>query len=185
MAENLEQSQPETGVRQPAPALAALSPQESRLVGSNPDFAVATIGSYVLLMWRKRIALQGVVWAKKAFADQRRTRPDDKISFLTVLHAECDLSTSAEVRKELADLLSTYKDCLASAAIAFEGEGFRMTMVRSIITAVNMATRMRFPNAVFGNTAEAVSWLHQRSTKADSSIRVHQLITTLDRIRRL
>jgi hypothetical protein len=159
--------------------------EDSRLVGSNADFAVATIGSYVLLVWRKRIALQGALWAKKAFADQRRLHPNDKISFLTVAQADCDLTTPADVRRELAEVLRVYKDDLASAAIAFEGGGFRMTMVRSVITAVYMATYQRFPNAVFGSTTEALAWLHERSAKADSKIRIQQLIVTLERIRKL
>lgn len=167
----------------PRPPLAAPAPDESRLVGTNADFAVAALGSYVILVWRKRIADQGVVWAHRAFADQRRAHPNDKISFLTVVQADCELSTPPEVRKGLAELLSTYKDNLAGAAIAFEGEGFRMTMVRSIITAINMMTRTRFPNSVFSNTTEAIDWLHERSTSSDSAIRVHHLITTLKRIR--
>jgi hypothetical protein len=171
--------------RQPGPALPAPSAQQSRLVGSNADFAVATLGSYVLLMWKRRIGGQGVVWAKKAFADQRRDHPDDKISFLTVVQAKCELSTPPDVRKELAGLLGTHKDNLAGAAIAFEAEGFRMTMVRSIITAINMASRARFPNAVFGSTADAVGWLHERSTSSDSSIRLYHLISTLEGIRQV
>jgi hypothetical protein len=126
-----------------------------------------------------------VVWVKKAFADLLRDHPDQKISFLTVIQADCELSTSPEVRKELAELLSTHKDKLAGAAIAFEAEGFRMTLLRSIITAINIATRTRFPNAVFGKTADAVEWLHARSTSSDSSVRVHHLVATLDRICKL
>ena len=166
----------------PGPALAAPAPDESRLVGSNGDFAVAALGSYVILVWTKRIGEQGVVWAHRAFADQRRAHPNDKVSFLTVVQADCELSTPPEVRKALAELLSTYKDNLAGAAIAFEGEGFRMTMVRSVITAINMMTRTRFPNSVFSNTTEAIDWLHERSTSSDSAIHVHHLIATLKRI---
>jgi hypothetical protein len=156
---------------------------ESHLVGSNTDFAVATLGSYVLLLWRKKTGLQAVTWVRKAFADFLRDHPDEKISFLTVVQADCALGTSEEIRKALADLLGTYKSNLAGAAVAFEAQGFQMTVLRSVITAVNIATRARFPNAVFAHTGDAVAWLRDHSTGSDPGIRVHHLIATLDRIR--
>lgn len=185
MSQVLAEFIPQTPVvREAGEGLAAPGAEESRLVGSNADFAVAALGSYVLLVWRKRIDALGVIWAKKAFADLLLERPTEKISFLTVVQADCELSTSPEVRKELAGLLAKHNDHLAGAAIAFEGEGFRMTVVRSIITAINMASRTRFPNAVFSNTTDAVDWLHEHSTNSNSSIRVHHLIASLDRIRK-
>ncbi len=141
------------------------SPQVGGLqvIGSSPDCAVGIIDCYVLLCWRRSIVQIGSTWARKAFAEVRRQRPDDKIAFFTVVDAACSLNTPAEVRNDLAALLKTYDAQLAGATITFEGKGFKMTMVRSIITAIYMASRSKFPNSVFGDVETAATWLSERA----------------------
>jgi hypothetical protein len=145
--------------------------QGLEVVGCNPDVAVATIGQFVLLLWRHQIVAPGVGWTREAFARLLRNRePVGKLIFLTTVESGCDVSTPTEVRKGIADLLQTYEDTLACAAIVFEGSGFGMTIVRSVITAIYIASRSRFPNSVFSDVGSAVSWMRPHAERGGISI---------------
>lgn len=130
-----------------------------QVIGSNPECAVGVLENYVFLCWRREIVQAGSTWARKAFLDVRRARPNDKVAFCTVVDAGCALSTPPEVRNDLAAMLKKHEAQLAGASITFEGKGFKMTMVRSVITAIYMASRSQFPNSVFGEIESAAAWL--------------------------
>jgi hypothetical protein len=134
------------------------APRDLRIVGKNEDCAVAVLDNCVFLYWRRRIIPEGSTWARRAFLDVRRDSPSEKIVFFTVVDAACSLDTPAEVRKEIAGILKAYETQLAAAAITFEGSGFKMTMVRSVITAIYIASRTQFPNSVFGAVEAAATW---------------------------
>jgi hypothetical protein len=145
--------------------------QGPEVVGCNHDVAVGTIGHFVLLLWRHRIVAPGVGWTREAFARSLRDRePVGKLIFLTAVESECDVSTPTEVRKGIADLLKAYEDTIACAAIVFEGSGFGMTIVRSVITAIYIASRSRFPNGVFSDVGGAVTWMRSQAERGGISI---------------
>jgi len=139
------------------------APRGLRVVGKNESCAVAVLHNCVLLYWRKNIVPEGSTWARRAFLDVRRDLPGEKIVFFTVVDAACSLDTPAEVRKEIAGILKTYEAQLGAAAITFEGSGFKMTMVRSVITAIYVASRTQFPNSVFGAVEAAATWVESMS----------------------
>jgi hypothetical protein len=153
------------------------------VIGSNDECAVATLGGYVLLLWRKRVAPQGVVWLRTAFDSVLRERRGEKLAFLTITEDGCELTTSPEVRRDIADLLRKHQQDLAAAAIVFEEQGFRMTMVRSVITAIYIAARIRFPNSVFADVESACTWLerHHGSVATDVLRTVRMIRTALAR----
>ncbi len=156
------------------------------LIGWDPDVAIATAGEFVLLLWRRRIVRVGVGWTKRAFsAIAAGSKPDSKVVFLTALAPGCDVSTPPEVRKDIADLLKTYETQLACAAIVFEGNGFGMTIVRSVITAINLTSRTRFPNGVFSRVDSALTWIAPHARDHDIQFEPPRIIAAIDRLRAL
>lgn len=145
------------------------APRNLRIVGKNEDCAVAVFNNCVLLYWRRSVVPEGATWARRAFLDVRRDLPGEKIVFFTVADAACSLDTPAEVRKEIAGMLKAYEAQLAAAAITFEGTGFKMTMVRSVITAIYIASRTQFPNSVFGAVDAAANWVNAMSRSTPPS----------------
>ena len=152
------------------------------VVGSSADAAVATQGHYVVLLWRRTVVKEGVEWTRSAFERLALEQPGRKIVFLTVVESGCEIA-SAEVRKDVADLLKTHAGRLACAAIVFEAVGFRMTILRSFITAINLTTRSRFPNAVFSHVDPALSWIMDQSPPADSIAERQAVIALVSRLR--
>jgi hypothetical protein len=92
------------------------------------------------------------------------------LCFMTILEDKCVLTTSSEVRSRLADLLRKHQKDVAAAAILFEAQGFRMTMVRSVITAINLAMGGRIPNSVFGDFVSACAWLERHQGRAATDV---------------
>jgi hypothetical protein len=140
-------------------AKASVQLADLHIVGSSPECAVGIVENCVILYWRKEVVAAGSSWTRRAFLDLRRQRPNDKLAFFTVADAECSLATPPEIRKEVAELLKMYDKHLACAAITFEGRGFKMTMVRSVVTAINIASRTQFPNSVFADVDSAATWI--------------------------
>jgi hypothetical protein len=156
-----------------------------KVIGYSADVAVGTVDDFILLLWRRRVVPQGVGWAREAFAKLAGERKHDrKLVFLTTVVPGCDISTPAEVRKDIAALLKTYESRIACAAIVFENNGFGMTIVRSVITAIQMASRSRFPNAVFGSVESALGWM---ATQDDAQVGVEssRIVEAIGRLRAL
>jgi len=107
------------------------------------------------------------------------------VLFLTALQPGCDLSASSEVRKDVAALLKSYEWSLACAAIVFENNGFGMTIVRSVITAINMMSRSRFPNAVFGNLDGALRWMEPHAQPHGIDVDHARVVDAFGRLRAL
>jgi hypothetical protein len=155
------------------------------VLGHSPDAAVGIFGEYVLLLWRQHVVLPPLGWVKSAF-DAVSDEQHKKIVFLTTVEKPCDINTPAEVRKEIASLLTTYESKIGCAAIVFEDTGFKMTIIRSVVTAIYLASRSRFPNAVFGTVDQGARWTTAnqglpRKDLADPAA----LVEAVDRLRRL
>lgn len=157
-----------------------------KVTGHDADVAVGIIGNFVLLLWRRRIVSQGVRWTREAFAKVVGNEKDErKVMFLTAVVPGCDISTPADVRKDIAALLKTYEWQLACSAIVFENNGFGMTIVRSVITAINMASRSRFPNAVFGNVDSALAWMTTHASAPELRFESSRIVEGVARLRAL
>ena len=178
---SFEQRRPATRDLSSADALNA-DPATVEVVGATPDCGVATIGPCIVLLWRQAVVMQGPELVRKAIFKLGQSKARDKIAFLTVAEPNCELTTPPEVRQKLADLLNQHQAQLAAAAITFEGRGFRMTLVRSIITAINMASRGRFPNAVFSDVTTAADWLERRGALG-VEMRAEHVIKTVNMLR--
>jgi hypothetical protein len=119
-----------------------------------------------------------VEWTRSAFERVIRSQPSRKIVFLTLVEPGCEIASS-EVRRDMAELLETYAGQLACAAIVLEDSGFRMTILRSIITAIDLASRTRFPNSVFSKVDSALTWIVNQSRTANSTTNHRGLPTSL------
>ncbi|HTB76201.1 MAG TPA: hypothetical protein VK762_23295 [Polyangiaceae bacterium] len=155
-----------------------------KVIGHSADVAVGVVDEFVLLLWRRRIVTDGVRWAREAFA-KLAVKEDRKFVFLTAVVPGCDISTPTDVRKDIAALLKTYEWQLACAAIVFENNGFGMTIVRSVMTAIQMASRSKFPNAVFGSVESATTWMAAHTEPHDVRLDSARIISAFGHLRTL
>lgn len=79
---------------------------------------------------------------------------------LTITERKSGSGVSPERRAATADLLRKHARHVSCAAVVCEGTGFRATAVRSIVTALHMASRATHPTKVFDSVGAAATWLH-------------------------
>jgi hypothetical protein len=124
-----------------------------------PAFSAFPHGRLAVLIWHEQIVEEAVPVLAEVFERIRAAHGEAGFGFLTIIEKDTDIHTPAAVREGLSQLLLTWSPWLRAAAIAYEATGFRATIVRSAITAINIASRARFPNRVFQRLDAALSWL--------------------------
>lgn len=153
-------------------------------IAASFEYAVGLLGNHVVLVWRRKALAAGVNDVRRAFLEATRSRAGaPKLGFITVVDAQCEMTAEAGVREETAELLRIYSPHMGAAAVAFEGHGFRMTMVRSAITAINLASRSRFPNAVFAEKVPAAVWMEQQMQRIGHSLPAARLVEVVEFLR--
>lgn len=118
-------------------------------------------GRLAVLIWHEHIVGDAVPVLREVFEQLRAEHGATGFGFLTIIEKDTDVHTPAEVREGLSQLLTTFGPWLRGAAIAYEATGFKATIIRSAITAINIASRARFPNRVFQHTQAALDWLDE------------------------
>lgn len=154
-----------------------------QVLGFASECAVALLERYVIVVWRSALTVGGVHWARKAFIHLRRSRPDGGLGLLMLVENECEITADTHVRNELASLLSTYGERMAGFAIAYEGTGLRLTMLRGVVTAVGIASRTRVTNEVFNSVANAATWLHGKARGESDLTQPAHLLQAANRLR--
>jgi hypothetical protein len=146
------------------------------------DFAVATVDRYLLLVWRKRVTASGAVAAERVLKRLYAQRPLATLGFVTLVEEGCSLSVDAEPRETVARMLREHNYALGAAVVAYERPGFVSAIVRSVITAINVASRAVFPSQVTDNIDDAVAFV--TATLHDASLhRQRALVAALNQMR--
>jgi hypothetical protein len=136
-------------------------------------FALGHTRTVVVLVWRNASSIEAIHTLARTFDAIRGRHSDSLVGFLSIIERDCSLDMPSEVRGGLTRVLDQNQDVIGGAAIVYEGEGFKATVVRSVITAINIAARTRFPNGVFGDVSSAADWLVERigeTPQAQSSL---------------
>jgi hypothetical protein len=137
---------------------------------TRPVFRAFARGRVAVLIWHQAIVAEGVPALSAVFEELRREHGADGFGFLTIIEKDTDVHTPAAVRDGLSQLLASSGPWLRAAAIAYEATGFKATIIRSAITAINIASRARFPNRVFQRTEAALEWLTEHVGTLDPEL---------------
>ncbi|MEN9577234.1 MAG: hypothetical protein RJA70_243 [Pseudomonadota bacterium] len=143
-----------------------LSPSPGCVIAHTPEFAVYTLERVVVLWWRTEVVVGGANAITTAFR-KLVAEGSEPIGFLTIINADCDVRTPAPVRAAISKLLNTYDKTIGAAGIVYGAQGFKATVLRSVITAINLASRSSFPNRVFPDLHHGEQWLTQTLNSPD------------------
>lgn len=125
----------------------------------DPAFLVAVTGRYVVQIIRDRATTTTVALMRRALDDLASRY--DRFGYVGVIEADAQLLLPADIRNGFNAVVKRFSPRFTGAAIIFEKTGFHATAVRSVVTAINLASRSTHPNQVFADLREAVSWLSQ------------------------
>lgn len=97
-----------------------------------------------------------------------------KLSTLAIVERKSGPNTLPEARDGITEIVRRHAHCITGAAVVCEGTGFRATAIRSVVTAIHMASRSSHSSKVFAAAEAAVEWL--AGTRTDGAIDVKLLL---------
>lgn len=146
---------------------------------NRPEFAVCTLDNILLLMWKLPPVLEGVERCEAAAAELRQTHPNSKIGFITYVEPSAqDGTPPAPVRTALAKFLKENAKQFRASVVIYEGTGFKATIVRSVVTAIQVASNLSFPASVASSRYDGATWLINQM-RPDTSATVSELVSLL------
>lgn len=99
-----------------------------------------------------------------------------KLSSLSYVERKSGANTAPAARDGIAQIVRKHSHAITGAAVVCEGTGFRATAVRSVVTAIHMASRSSHSSKVFSAPEAAIEWL--ASTRSDGALDVALLLET-------
>jgi hypothetical protein len=77
-----------------------------------------------------------------------------------------------DVRANMAKVIGKHTRNITGAAIVCAGTGFRATAMRSIVTAIHIASLAAHPLRVFSEMAPALAWLQDKQAEGELDVPV-------------
>jgi hypothetical protein len=145
--------------------------------GQDSDYAVAVAGKYLIQIVTKRATSMTVSLVRRGLSDLADRH--DSFGFVAVIEPSAQLLMPPEIRAGYNLMVKRYSPRFTGAAIVFEKTGFHATAVRSIVTAINVASRATHPNHVFSSLQEGVYWVNRLTPGELSAAGLLKLITQL------
>ena len=143
----------------------------------DPAFLVAVAGRYAIQIIKDRGTTTTVSSMRRALDELASRYPT--FGYLAVIEPDAQLLMPADIRNGFNALVKRYSPRFTGAAIVFEKTGFHATAVRSVVTAINLASRATHPNQVFSDLRAGVSWLSPLTPGEPSTAALLQIIQQL------
>ena len=109
---------------------------------------------------------------------------NDKIGFAGVFEPDAKLAFAADVKESLNALIRRYSPRFSGAALVYEKQGFHATAIRSVVTAINVASRAQHPNRVFSDLREGMSWVCKLTAAEPTAAGLVHIVQTLRQLLR-
>jgi len=157
--------------------LIANSAADPQVYSQEPGYTVAVVGRYLIHIHTERTTSTTVGVVRRALADLEARY--DKFGYLCVMERSSELILPSDVRASIDVYVKRYSSRFTGAAIVFEEPGFRATVVRSLVTAVNVASRASHPTQVFDALQAGIAWLGGITPGEPTPTRLHQIVEQL------
>jgi hypothetical protein len=91
--------------------------------------------------------------------DYALTQQDKRMALLSVVRMESFTSLDGAVRKELEARTRATERYSRASVVILPANGFAASIVRGVLTGLQLVTRSKVPTAVFGSVEEGCTWL--------------------------
>ena len=126
------------------------------------EYYVGTGANLLLLIWRAPPSMDGVTAVQRGFERLRDGGIGD-IGFVTLVALDAaGGNPPTDVRNALTTVVRENDAEIKASILVFEGTGFRSAIVRSIVTAIQLAGKTSFPTSVVSSVNEGVVWLEKK-----------------------
>ncbi|MEY4549287.1 MAG: hypothetical protein RL685_5482 [Pseudomonadota bacterium] len=134
----------------PAPAA------QYRLVFESSSEIIATAGDCLLVIVRQSLSTIGVSAIQRGFEQLRGDH--ERLGYFSYIEGAHCTAMDAQARGLMADVVRRHTKHIGCAAMVVAGEGFRSTVVRSILTGIHLASRAEHPMRAFRLVEPALNW---------------------------
>jgi hypothetical protein len=143
-------------VEQPAPQAAAQATSAVDILHFGSTDLVACAGPCVITV-SVEITMPGIEAITRALA--RLQRRYGSVCAFSVTDRQSSGGIDPACRQGLIELTRKYTHVLSGTATVLEGAGFRATALRSLVTAIHLASSSTHPAKVFAAVQPALEWL--------------------------
>jgi hypothetical protein len=103
----------------------------------------------------------------------------DRFGCLAVVEPGAKLRLPADVREGYGALIERYSPRFTGIAIIYEKSGFQATALRSLITALNVASRAAHPHHVFADLREGAAWVSKLTASEPTPVALVYIVKAL------
>lgn len=136
-------------------------------------YVIAGVGNYLIQVTRTRLNVMGVSLMRRAMTEISERH--EKFGYLAIVEPEAELTLPADVRSGIDSITKRFSSRMTGAAVVFEKQGFQATAVRSLVTAICVASRASHPVQVHSDLQEALSWLSGLTGGEPTAVRLLQI----------
>ena len=145
-------------------------------------YALFTVDGNPVLVWKHPPVMAGIDDCKRLFSHLRATRPQTKFGYLAIVESHAGTHMPSDVRSSLSSMLNQFEQSIAGSVVVFEGTGFRAAIVRSVVAAITLASRLDFPATVESDLRVAARWLVGK-LPAGGRLQPNELCDTVNQFR--
>jgi hypothetical protein len=125
---------------------------------------VAVAEDCVFVVVKRTVSAAGVDAIRRAF--ERVEAEHARIGYVSFIHADGVRAMDAAARDLMTKVLRKYTRHIEAAAMIVDGTGFRGTVVRSVLTAIHMASNASHPLRCFSAPEPALAWYREKRPTA-------------------
>ena len=151
--------------------------RELTLYSQQPGHVVAVTGRCLVEVCVDRTTATTISLVRRALGDLAERY--DTFGYLCLFEPGAPITLPADLREGVNAYVRRYSARFTGAAIVFESQGFQATVVRSRVTAVNVASRATHPTEVFDNLRAGCNWLSRLTPGAPTAPRLFELTNQL------
>ncbi len=130
-----------------------------KVYSQDPAYVIAVTGRYLIQVARLHFTATGVSLLRRAMSDLAAQYPT--FGYLAVVEPDAKFLLPPDIREGVQANVKRFSSRIAGAAVVFEKTGFQATALRSVVTAINFASRATHPNQLFADLRDGISWLSQ------------------------
>jgi hypothetical protein len=142
-----------------------------------PGYVVAVSGRCLIQVCLNRTTSTTIGLVRRALGELADRY--DTFGYLCVIERGAPITLPADLQEGVNAYVRRYSPRFSGAAVVFEAPGFQATVVRSMVTAGNLASRASHPTKVFGDLRTGCDWLCRLTPGEPTASRLFELTNQL------
>ena len=143
-----------------APAASLPAAAQLEIVSKGPTETVALAGDCLIVIVEQTVSNIGVNAIRRGF--EQLEAQYGQVGYLSYIEGTKCTLMDARARELLADVIRRHTSRIDAAAMIVNGDGFRATLVRSVLTGIHLASRAVHPMRAFSTMDPALAWYGEK-----------------------